>query len=535
MRARRLTTWAIAVAALLDVAVAATSQNGQQPDKVRIKIERADYLRHDDKIGKNTQSLNGHVILSHVRTFLHCDSAYMYNDSNVVVAYGNIHIIQNDSIHLYGNRLTYYGDQNLAKIRENVRANKGETWLYTEFLDYDREIDKAYFFNGGKVVNGNSTLTSEHGTYFPNTNDVYFKKDVVGTSPTYEMYSDTMRYNTQTEIVTILSPTTIINCDSVVIDSERGWYNTITDEAKLLKNNSIWSGTHNLVGDTIFYQRREGLGTTWGNMVLRDTVEQMAIMGDYGFYNEKTGAAMATRRALATQVYETDTLFLHGDTLRVIPLADTSRIITAHYNVKFFRPDLQGRCDSLIFDFRDSIATMFYAPIVWAESNQMTANEIKLYTRNQALYKADLIEAAFVISPEADDTLGYNQIKGKLMNGYIRNNQLYLIDVNGNGQSLYYPKDGQTIIGVNRAECSNMSIWLKDNTVQNIVMRVAPSGNMNPPIFLGEADLKLAGFRWLDDYRPKEKADIFKALEIPADLIIQEEVYEGYTFDELSE
>ena len=517
--------------AIVDVSAQGQQQQQQQ---VRIKIERADFLRHDDKIGKNTQSLNGRVILSHHRTILHCDSAYMFNDSNTVVAYGNIHVIQNDSIHLYGNKLTYLGNENLAKIRENVRANKGDTWLYTEYLDYNREIDKAYFYNGGRVENGTSVLTSDNGLYFPNTNDVYFKNDVVGTSPSYIMYSDTMRFNTQTEIVTILGPTTIYTNDSTRIDSEKGWYNTQTDEAKLLYNNTIESGNYTLEGDTIFYEKRKGLGTVWGNMVLTDTIDNVKMCGNYGFYNEQTQEALATRHAVGMQVYAGDTLFIHADTFRIVPLPeDTSRLIKAFYNVKFYRFDLQGRCDSLVFDFRDSIATMYYFPIVWAQGNQMTANKIKMYTRNRALYKSDLIDAAFAISPE--DSVGYNQVKGKLMTGYIRNNELYLIDVDGNGQTIYYPKDGDIIIGINRAESSSMSIWLKENRISTITMRVSPTGNMNPPILLGEKDKKLAGFRWLDDYRPKSKDDIFLLLEIPDELTVQDEVYEGYTFDELGE
>ncbi len=525
--------FALLFSALVQPEMACAQSNNNQ--RVRIKIERADFLRHDDKIGKNTQSLNGHVLLSHHRTFLHCDSAYMYNDSNVVIAYGNIHVIQNDSIHLYGDRLMYYGDQNLAKIRENVRANKGETWLYTEFLDYNRELDKAYFYNGGKVVNGESVLVSENGYYYPNTNDVYFKNEVVGTSPSYTLYSDTAAYNTHTEIVTILGPTTIINSDSVRIESERGWYNTQSDVAQLVQENNIYHGTYHLTGDSILYERVSGLGWVWGNMIASDSAQDYEIHGDYGFYNEKTGDALVTERAQALQIYNGDTLFVHADTFQVVPIADTTRLVKAYHNAKFFRIDMQGRCDSLVFDFRDSIATMYGFPVLWAQGNQMTANEIKLYTRERTLYKADLIEAAFVISPEEDDSLGYNQVKGKLMNGYIRNNELYLIDVKGNGQTLYYPKDKNTVIGINRAECSNMSIWLKDRKIQNITMRVTPTGNMNPPLLLGETDKKLAGFRWLDDYRPKKKEDIFELLEIPDELTYMEEVYEGYSFDDIGE
>ncbi len=503
---------------------------------IRVHIDKADVLRHDDKIGKNTQSLNGNVRLSHGNTILYCDSAYMYNDSNVVICYGSIHVVQNDSVHLYGNRLTYLGNQNLAKVRENVRANKGETWLYTEYLDYDRLKDEAYFFNGGKVVNRENTLTSVRGVYYPMTNDVYFKQNVVGHSPKYDLISDTAAFNTHTEVVTILSPTTITTSDSMIIDSDNGWYDTRADVAKLQKNNRLYSVRNRatLTGKTLLYERRKGLGTAWTNMVLTDSTNNVSMHGDYGFYNELSGEALATKRAMLTQIYNTDTLFLHADTFRVVPLGDTSRIVKAFHHVKAFRTDLQARCDSLIFDFRDSVATLFYLPVVWSQGSQMTANVIKLYTRNQALYKSELIDGAFVISQEAD-SVGYDQVKGKLITGYIRNNDLYLIDVDGNGQTIYYPKDGPNLIGINRAESSNMSIWLKERKINTIMMRVSPKGNMNPPLLAGENDKLLAGFRWLDDYRPKSKDDIFLRLDIPADLQTQEEVYVGYEFDDIED
>ena len=157
-----------------------------------------------------------------------------------------------------------------------------------------------------------------------------------------------------------------------------------------------------------------------------------------------------------------------------------------------------------------------------------------IYTRNRALYKSELIEAAFIISQEAD-SVGFDQVKGKIITGHIRNNDLYLIDVDGNGQTIYYPKDGPNLIGINRAESSNMSIWLKDRKIDSIMMRVAPKGKMNPPVLAGEKDKILAGFRWLDDYRPKCKDDIFLDLAIPDDMQLQEDVYVGYEFDDIED
>ncbi len=506
------------------------AQTAGTPGKVRIKIVKADALRHDDKIGKNTQSLIGDVALSHVNTFLYCDSAYMYNDSNLVHAYGNVHIIQNDSIHLYGDYLEYEGNQNLAKMRKNVRANKGTTWLYTEFLDYDRAADVGYFFNKGKVVNLENVLTSELGYYYPNINEVFFKDSVIATTPDYKMYGDTMRYNTQTEVVKILGPTRILS-DSTLIYSENGWYDTRNDVSQLLKNSYVQGKDHLLEGDTIFYNRRSGLGEVFGRMALHDTTNHIVIKGDYGFYNELTKLALATKRALMLQISGKDTLFMHADTFKVDPLPlEDSRIVRAFRNVKFYRFDLQGRCDSLVYDFRDSTSTMFYQPVVWAQGNQMTAQQVKLYMKNQLLHKVEMLNTAFIIAPE--DTTGYNQVKGKMMTGYIRNNELYRIDVDGNGQTIYYPKDKEQLIGVNRAESSNMTLFMHNKKISDIIMRVSPAGNMNPLFVLPPEELQLKGFVWLDGYRPKTKEDIFLKLEIP-ESFDQADEFEGYEYEEI--
>ncbi len=506
------------------------AQTAGTPGKVRIKIVKADALRHDDKVGKNTQSLNGDVVLSHVNTILHCDSAYMYNDSNRVHAYGNVHIIQNDSIHLYGDYLEYEGNRNLAKMRRNVRANKGTTWLYTEFLDYDRATDVGYFYNDGKVVNLDNVLTSELGYYYPNSNDVFFKDSVVVTTPDYKMYGDTMRFNTQTEVVKILGPTRILS-DSTLIYSEDGWYDTRNDLSQLLKNSYIEGSEYLLEGDTIYYNRRSGLGEVFGSMALHDTVNHIVVKGDYGYYNELTKFALTTKRATMLQISGLDTLFMHADTFKVDPLPlENSRIVRAFRNVKFFRFDLQGRCDSLVYDFRDSTSTMFYQPVLWAQGNQMTAQQVKMYMKNQVLDRVELLNTAFLISPE--DTSGYNQVKGKLMNGYIRNNELYRLDVDGNSQTIYYPKDEEQLIGVNRAESSNMTLFMKNKKISDIIMRVSPAGNMNPMYILPSEELRLKGFVWLDDYRPKNKEDIFLKLEIP-ESFDQIDEFEGYEFGEI--
>ena len=379
--------------------------------------------------------------------------------------------------------------------------------ISTEFLDYDRRNDVAYYYNGGKITSGKNILTSSWGYYYPKSEEIQFKKNVVVTNPEYKMYSDTMKYYTITEIVKIVGPTSIVS-ERNTIYSEEGYYDTKKNIAQLEKNSSVKGDDQLLTGDTIFYNRNNGFGEVFSNMALHDSANHIIITGNYGYYNELTKRALATKRAVMMQIQQNDTLFLHADTLRADPIPDSDdRMVRAYRNVKFFRTDFQGRCDSMVYDFRDSINTFYKHPVIWAQENQMTAETIRLFTRNKSLYKAELINNAFLISLE--DTSNYNQIKGKIMTGYIRDNQLYRIDVDGNGQTIYYPKDDDITIGVNRAESSNMTILLEDKKVSSIILRTQPAGNLNPPLVLSTELQRLEGFRWLEDFRPKKMSDIF--------------------------
>jgi lipopolysaccharide export system protein LptA len=479
----------------------------QKQGRTTVHIEHADYMEGSARFGKNVQALFGNVRFRHHQTLMHCDSAFFYRDSNKVHAYGSIHIIQNDTIDLYGDVLFYHGNEDKAMVRKNVRLVNKNVVLTTEFLDYDRRNDVAYYYDGGKVTSDNNELVSDWGYYYPRTDEAHFRKEVVVTNPDYKMYSDTLLYYTIPEIIKIVGPTTILS-ERNEIYSEAGFYDTQKNIAQLERNSSIKGEEQQLDGDTIYYDRNTGFGEVFSNMILHDTTNHVIITGDYGYYNELTQRALATKRAVLMQISQADTLFLHADTLRADPIEDTEfKMVRAYHNVKFFRTDFQGRCDSMVYDLRDSINTFYKDPVIWANMNQMSAGSIKLFTRNNALYKAELIENAFVVGPE--DTASYNQIKGRHMTGFIKENKLYRIDVEGNGQTIYYPKEDGEVVGVNKAEASNLTILLEEQEVTGIILRNQPSGNLNPPDLLTREARRLDGFRWLEDYRPKTMEDIF--------------------------
>jgi len=197
-----------------------------------------------------------------------------------------------------------------------------------------------------------------------------------------------------------------------------------------------------------------------------------------------------------------------ADTLAIIDNKNTRRVL-AWYNVRYFRKDVQGKCDSLVYWSKDSTIQMYTQPIIWSDKNQISANYIEMINRKKEPDEIRMKENAFIIAME-DDSLRFNQIKGKNMTGYVRNNELQKINVDGNGQSNYYARDKSGIIGLNKAESSNITIYMNKGKVKRIVFIKSPDGELKPIGELGDGDKLLPGFNWQAEIRPKNKEDIFR-------------------------
>jgi len=485
----------------------ASTLNGQ---KVRqIEILNADIIRSDKKLGQGAQKLLGNVRFKHEDAIMFCDSAYFYSKSYSLDAFSNVRVEQGDTLFLYGDKLHYEGETRIAKIRKNVKLVDDSTVLLTDYLDYNRETDIAYYLNGGIINEGENELSSLQGYYYTKTEVFYFKDSVVIINPDYTIYSDTLRYNTKTKISYFFGPTEIIGEENYIY-CEGGWYDTDKDISLLNKNAYLKSEGRTLKGDTLYYERNTGYGDAKWNVELYDSAQNLTLKGNKGVYYEQDQLATLSDSALMIQVDGPDSLFVHADTLRSIKdTASTSdsKILLAYYHVKIYRTDLQGMCDSLTYIEKDSIFHLFGTPVIWSDENQITAAKIELENRNKQLHKIYLRNIALLI--QKIDTVKYNQIRGKNMLGYFRNNKLVRLDVTGNGQTIYYAEDQGSIIGVNRAECSDLIIYLVDNKVSRVNYLVKPSGKYYPLDLLPANQRFLDGFTWNEAWRPTSSKDVF--------------------------
>lgn len=481
-----------------------------QAQKKEARIQyRADVVEVDKNIGKGAQRLLNNVEFIHAGAKMYCDSAYFYSKQNTFDAYQNIFINQGDTVLLYGDFLHYDGNTKKATItgREVKLINK-KTTLLTDKLEYELNTGVAYYKQNGHTVSEENTLESIEGYYYTRKKTFVFYDSVVIVNPDYTLYSDTVEYNTETGVARFQGPTNIIG-DSSHVYAEKGWYDSKLKLTELKKNAWARNKKQTIYGDYIYYNQISGEGTAKQNVKIVEEEKSILLLGNNARYNENTGYAFITDRAEFVQfTSEGDSLFLHADTLISYPDSSDNRIVFAYYKVKFYRENVQGKCDSLVYTFYDSTIRMYYLPVLWTGKNQVSADRIDIVTRNQKIDKMYLYQSSFITSQE--DSLYFNQIKGKNMVCHFNDNQLDLIDVIGNGQTVYFPKDEDEIVGVNLSECSNIKIMLTEGEVSRINFYVSPTGGMYPLEQAPENKLRLKGFNWLSDQRPQSRSDIFK-------------------------
>jgi lipopolysaccharide export system protein LptA len=494
--------------------------NAQQPPPISsnnnsdtqiIELRQADLLfkRKDSE----AQILKDHVVLYHQGATMECDSAYWFEKENIFEAFSNVRMNQGDTVFAYGDYLHYDGNLQLAKLRYNVRLEDKRATLFTDSLDYDRMLNLGYYFDGGLLVDEENELTSFWGQYDTEMKVALFSDSVKLVNENFTLYSDTLRYSTETNVADILGPSTIVS-DSGYIYSTRGWYNTATDDAQLLDRSQVFSddGSKVLIGDTIFYNRDTGIAKVYGQLFLQDTLHNVILRGDYGYYDEKIEYALATDSAYAIDYSQKDSLFLHGDTLKMIT-DSIGRQIFAYPNVRFYRVDLQGICDTMHYVSADSILYLKKDPVIWNEDNQLMGDAIDVYLNDSTIEKAVVKNYAFGIQKRPVENQ-FNQLKGKNLTAHFVNGEIRHVLVEGSAESLYYllEKDS-TVIGLNRTESPYLSMDLFDEKLEKLKLWPSTKAQTVPLSQLKPDDETLKGFVWIDYLRPINKYDIFRRNE----------------------
>lgn len=483
-------------------------QGSSEEKQTRVFLEHSNVLSFNKELNPDAKILVGEVRFRHDSTYMFCDSAYFFEEKNSLEAFSNVRMEQGDTLFVYGNYLFYDGNTQIAYLRENVRLENNEVTLFTDSLNYDRGRNVGYYFDGGLIVDAENELSSVYGQYSPATKLAVFNETVQLDNPNFVLTSDTLHYLTDSRTATILGPS-VIESDSGVVHTTRGWYDTANEQALLLDRSELLSGEKWMTGDSIYYNKGEGYVEAFGGTIMKDSTQQVILEGNYVYYNEITEYSFATDSARFLEYGQGDTLYMRADTFKMMTDSSSYRDIRAYYGVRFFRSDLQGVCDSLRFNTRDTVLYMYREPILWNEEYQLYGDTILVYMNDSTIDYAHVKQFAF--SVQFVDTSYYNQLKGNDLKAWFDEGQISRIDVSGSAESIFYPfeEDGLTMIGLNETKSGYLSIIIKGNQLERLTLWPTPTGSMTPIPDLKPDQKQLKDFYWYDYLRPKNKDEIW--------------------------
>ena len=490
-----------------------------QPTKRKAEDKRihftSDRLYHDASISRDGDILIGNVRITHDGMILTCDSAVVYENSHSFLAYGSVNMTQGDSISLKGDSLYYDGTQEFAQVFDNVEMRHGTLTLYTDILNYDRRDDRGFYDTGGKIVDRKMQLTSDNGEYFTNTKMAVFHYNVLLTNDSKDsLVTDTLYYDANIKLAHAIGPSNIMSGKSTIY-TEDGYYSTTDGKAQMYQRPILFNEGKKLTGDSIFYDKETQQSFAYGHIVFTDEKNKMMLLGQYGWYDDKTGRALCTDSALAKDYSQgDDTLFVHADTLRMesfhLKTDSVYRNFMGYFHVRAYRNDMQMVCDSLSYTTRDSCMRLYKDPIIWSENRQILGEVISVYISDSTIDSIYVDQQALMIEQLADTTL-FDQVSGNLMRAWFREGELNQCWVDGNGCVVNYPMEkDSTFLYSNYIEAAKLRAYIEKRKLQRLVGFPSPQCSTYP---LGQAPpekTRLKGFAWFSDIRPRDKNDLFE-------------------------
>lgn len=504
------------------------------------------YILNSDVLYKNYSDpgadvLVGHVKLSRDGSLLDCDSAKYYKSMGSFDAFGNVRFNRGDSITLTCDTLFYDGFSRQMKARGKVVMTKGRSKLVTKRLDYDRAYGVGMYFDGGTIYDGDNVLTSEWGQYTEDTKmafftgdvklvnggttvlsdsldynttnkDAYFSGNVSLKNENYDLVSNAIYYNTQTEKARIVSPTNINTSDGVFIYSYDGDYDMRNNSADLLKGSYVIKDMRRIEGDSLHFNQATGRNEAYRNVVINDEENKVILKGNYCWYEDSTGNALATDSAVVIDYSSPDTMYMHADTLRLFSFnhqTDSAyHDLHAYHHVRIFRNDIQAVCDSMVTHEQDSCTYMYGQPILWNENQQVFGEEIRIYNNDSTINWIHVINQTMTI--ERLDSISFNQVSAKEMKTFFKGKEIDRNEAHGNVLVCYYfSEDDGTPVGMNYSESTDLTVFMQDRKVSKIWMP-ASTGKMYPPEMIPTDKRLLKNFAWFDYIRPLNKDDIFE-------------------------
>lgn len=484
-----------------------------QAQTKQIKILSSEQTIFGDEKFPGAQILIGNVKMQHEGVTLDCKQALYYKDKNLFKAVGEVVIEQGDSIIQYSDFANYNGNTKKATSWGNVEVNDREMQLKTDTLHFNRTEQILYYPNHGTIKDKKNTLKSNKGTYYLTDKKFSATTNVTVVNPDNFLESDHLDYYTNSQLAYLYGPSTVTNLkDSTKVYSERGFYDTNTDVSYFVKNAKLFLKDRTVTADSLYYDKRKGFASATNKIKVIDTVQNMVTKGNYAELYELKDSLFIIKRAVAISVMDKDSMYVHGDKILVTGKPE-KRIVRIFNNVKIFKENLQGKCDSIHSSQETGVTRMFKDPILWSGKSQITGDSIQLLS-NKETNKLDSLKVllnAFIIQKDSLAKDNFNQIKGRNIYGKFIKNDLKTMLVKGNAESLYFNRneDTQKLETITKEIASDIEFTLKDNEIEETKYFKKTEGKTFPPSEFPETERKFRGFLWRGDEQPLIMENIF--------------------------
>lgn len=518
------------VVSLLNFTLVFAQKNG------KIIVEHSDYSDINEVEMPNALLLTGNVRVNHDGIIMTCNKAYYFRDENYIKAFGEVQMVQGDTLYMNSKYAEYNGNVKKAFASGNVVMNSPESTMSTDTLYFDRNSQEAYFNSNGNIVNKNNTLTSKAGRYYVKEKKYQFLKSVVLKNPEYTIKSNHLDYYTKQGDSYLYGPSTITGKDNFIY-TENGYYNSKKNTGFFKRKSYIKYKDRLIEGDSLYYDRKIEFASGTNNVKITDSINKAIIKGHYGEVYKNKDSLYITKHASIRYMMEKDSMFIHAK--KIIVTGKTGeRTVRGFNNVRFFKTDLSGKCDSIHSDQKKALTQLIGKPILWNFENQLTGDVMHLIGNNntEKLDSLKVLNNTFIVSK---DTIGdgYNQIKGLNLYGKFLDNKLHEADVVKNTEVIYYMRnDKNELIGINKNKSSKINMIMDDKSkVETITFFDTVDGDIYPEKDLPENTRKLRGFVWRGDERIKTKEDIFPPDEVELDKQIVEASNKKFESDKIKE
>lgn len=457
--------------------------------------------------------LIGNVKMTHDGIVLTSQQALFYKEKNFFKAIGNVLIKQGDTITQTSDYSDYDANSKQALSYGKVILKDPTMTLTTDTLHFDRLNQKLYYKSYATIKDQTNTLKSKNGNFYLKNKKFTATTRVTVVNPEHHLESNHLDYYTNSGLTYLYGPSTISNTKNEnKIYCEKGFYNTKTDISHFVKNAKLFLKERTVIGDSLYYDKKKGFASATNNIQVTDTVQNFVTKGNYAEIFELKDSLFIVKKAVAISIVDKDSMFIHGDTI-LITGKPKKRIIRTYHNVKIFKSDLQGKCDSIHTNQETGLTRMFKKPVIWSEQNQITGDTIHLLSniKTEKLDSLKVLNNSFIVTKDTVSKKDFNQIKGRNMFGKFNNNKLRLLLVKGNAESVYFNRNEDTKVleTVTKEISSNIEFTLEQGQIETIKYLKKSDGNTYPPSKLPDDVRELKGFIWRENEQPKKMEDIF--------------------------